>query len=160
MTKELLSDLSDKSRKLFEQAGKLNQLMMTNVEKAADVQMQALRAYTDLALRQARQLGDIRDAEGLKAFINGQSDVVREVSDRMAEDWQSMQELATKLREDFQGLIVEAKPEAAKPAAAKPAAKPKAKAAPKKPAAKKPATKKPVAKAAPAANTNTASAGS
>ena len=77
--------------------------------------MQALRAYTDLALRQARQLGDIRDADGLKAFINGQSDVVREVSDRMAEDWQSMQELATKLREDFQGLIVETKPEAAKP---------------------------------------------
>lgn len=156
MTKEMLTDISDKSRKLFEQAGKINQLMMSNVEKAADVQMQALRAYTDLALRQAKQLGDIRDVDGLKAFIDGQTDVVKEVSERMSENWQSMQDLAAHMREDFQALFADAKPETAKAApatAAKPAAK--AKAAPKKPAAKKP-----VAKKAPAAKPDTAVAGS
>lgn len=154
MTKELLTDLSDKSRKLFEQAGKINQLMMSNVEKAADVQMQALRAYTDLALRQARQLGDIRDVDGLKSFIDGQTNVVKEVSDRMSENWQSMQDLATQMREDFQALFAEAKPEPVK-AAAKPAAKPKPKAA-----AKKPAAKKTVAKKAPVAKPDAAVAGS
>jgi len=147
MTTEMFSEVSEKSRKLMDQTAKLNQMVVEKFEKAADLQMQALRSYADLAMRQAREASSIRDVDSLKSFAESQSEAFREVGERLTSDWRAMQDLASEMREDLQGLFRETGPESAQPDGKAPAPAPKAATPAARPAPKKPA--RPAAKKQP-----------
>ena len=61
-------------------------LVTEHAEALAGIQFDAAKAYTDLALKQVRAAADIRDAEGVKSYVAGQSDMARQVSDRVKKD--------------------------------------------------------------------------
>lgn len=82
-------------------------LVTEHAETLASIQLDAAKAYTDLALNQVRAAADISDAEGVKNYVAGQSDVARQVSDRVKKDVeklasanQSFVRKAQKLTED------------------------------------------------------------
>lgn len=61
-------------------------LVTEHAETLAGIQFDAAKAYTDLALKQVRAATDIRDAEGAKSYLAGQSDIAKQVSDRVKKD--------------------------------------------------------------------------
>ncbi len=66
-------------------------------EKLAHAQLEATKAYTDTGLAQLRTLMAVKDAEGLKSYMEGQQKVAKDLAERMKGD----AEKVVALQQDF-----------------------------------------------------------
>jgi phasin family protein len=57
-----------------------------HVEALAGIQVEAAKAYTDVAFKNTRAALDIRDAEGLKAYVSNQPEVAKAFGERVKSD--------------------------------------------------------------------------
>lgn len=55
-------------------------------EKMLNAQMDASKAYVDTGIAQMRQMMDVKDAEGLRTYMEGQQKVVKELAERAKGD--------------------------------------------------------------------------
>ncbi|SDN90324.1 phasin family protein [Vreelandella arcis] len=61
-------------------------LSVDMTEKFFNAQLDAQKAYVDTSLSQARQLMSVKDAEGLRSYMEGQQKVAKEVAERLKSD--------------------------------------------------------------------------
>ncbi|MCE8001753.1 phasin family protein [Billgrantia ethanolica] len=66
-------------------------------EKLVGAQLEAAKAYTDTSLAQARKLLEVRDADGLRSYLEGQQQFAKDVTERLKGD----AEKAVTLHQDF-----------------------------------------------------------
>ncbi|MFG6178396.1 phasin family protein [Halomonas sp. THAF12] len=66
-------------------------------EKLTSAQLEAGRAYTETGLAQVRALLDIKDAEGLRSYMEGQQKVAKDLTERLKGD----AEKVVSLQQDF-----------------------------------------------------------
>ena len=55
-------------------------------EKMLNAQMDASKAYVDTGIAQMRQMMDVKDAEGLRSYMEGQQKVAKELAERVKGD--------------------------------------------------------------------------
>ncbi|PXX99225.1 phasin family protein, partial [Halomonas sp. LBP4] len=55
-------------------------------EKLVNTQLEATKAYADTNLAQLRSLVEVKDAEGLKGYLEGQQEVAKELTERLKGD--------------------------------------------------------------------------
>jgi phasin family protein len=55
-------------------------------EKLVNAQLDATKAYTDVNMAQLRSLVEVKDAEGLKTYLEGQQQVAQDLSERLKGD--------------------------------------------------------------------------
>ena len=61
-------------------------LSVDYTEKLVNAQLEATKAYTDTSLAQLRSLAAVKDAEGLKGYMEGQQKVAKDVTERLKGD--------------------------------------------------------------------------
>lgn len=61
-------------------------LSVDYTEKMINAQMDASKAYVDTGIAQMRQMMDVKDAEGLRNYMEGQQKVVKELAERAKGD--------------------------------------------------------------------------
>lgn len=61
-------------------------LTLDYTEKLLTTQYEAVKAYSDISLNQARAALDIKDAEGLRTYVEGQQKVAKDLSERVKGD--------------------------------------------------------------------------
>ncbi|GGX87776.1 hypothetical protein GCM10007160_13940 [Litchfieldella qijiaojingensis] len=61
-------------------------LTLDYTEKLMAAQFEAAKAYSDVGLSQARAALDIKDAEGLRSYVEGQQKVAQDISERLKDD--------------------------------------------------------------------------
>ncbi|MCE8010897.1 phasin family protein [Billgrantia desiderata] len=66
-------------------------------EKLVGAQLEAVKAYTDTSLAQARKLLEVRDADGLRSYLEDQQQFAKNVTERLKGD----AEKAVSLHQDF-----------------------------------------------------------
>lgn len=66
-------------------------------EKMINAQMDASRTYVDTGIAQMRQMMDVKDAEGLRSYMEGQQKVAKELAERAKGD----ADKAVSLQQDF-----------------------------------------------------------
>ncbi len=66
-------------------------------EKLVDAQLEATKAYADLNLTQLRSLLEVKDAEGLKSYMESQQEAAKELTERLRSD----AEKAVALQQEF-----------------------------------------------------------
>ncbi|WP_442905420.1 phasin family protein [Halomonas sp. BC04] len=72
-------------------------LSVDYTEKLVNAQLDATKAYTDTGLAQVRSLMNVKDAEGLRAYMEGQQQVAKELTERLKGD----AEKVASLQQDF-----------------------------------------------------------
>lgn len=72
-------------------------LAVDYTEKLAHAQLDATKAYTDTGLAQLRTLMAVKDAEGLKSYMEGQQKVAKDLAERLKGD----AEKVVALQQDF-----------------------------------------------------------
>ncbi|WP_192034990.1 phasin family protein [Halomonas sp. YLGW01] len=94
-------------------------------EKLMAAQFDAVKAYSDLGLGQARAALDVKDAEGLRSYVEGQQKVAKDVGERVKADTEKVVAMNQEVVQQAQKLTEESVKSASKAAttAAKPAAK-------------------------------------
>ncbi|SEK40730.1 phasin family protein [Halomonas daqiaonensis] len=79
-------------------------LSVDYTEKLVNAQLEATKAYTDTSLAQLRSLVDVKDAEGLKSYMEGQQKVAQELTERMKGDAEKAVALQQEFVEESQKL--------------------------------------------------------
>ncbi|MFW3613275.1 phasin family protein [Billgrantia antri] len=72
-------------------------LSIDYTEKLVATQLDTAKAYTDTGLAQARELLDVRDADGLRNYIEGQQQFAKNMAERIKGD----AEKVVSLNQDF-----------------------------------------------------------
>lgn len=72
-------------------------LTVDYAEKLAHAQLDATKAYADTGLAQLRTLLSVKDAEGLRAYLEGQQKVAKDLAERLKGD----AEKVVSLQQDF-----------------------------------------------------------
>ncbi|MFG6136881.1 MULTISPECIES: phasin family protein [Halomonas] len=72
-------------------------LSVDYAEKLTNAQLEAGRAYTETGMAQLRALLDVKDAEGLRSYMEGQQKVAKDLTERMKGD----AEKVVSLQQDF-----------------------------------------------------------
>lgn len=73
-------------------------------EKLVNAQLEASRAYADTNLAQLRSLVAVKDAEGFKGYLEGQQQVVKELSERLKGDAEKVVALQQEFVQESQKL--------------------------------------------------------
>lgn len=66
-------------------------------KKMINAQMDASKAYVDTGIAQMRQMMDVKDAEGLRSYMEGQQKVAKELAERVKGDTDKV----VSLQQDF-----------------------------------------------------------
>ncbi|WP_163560326.1 phasin family protein [Halomonas sp. NO4] len=72
-------------------------LSVDYTEKLVNAQLKATKTYADTGLAQLRSLVEIKDAEGLKSYLEGQQEVANDLAERLKGDGEKM----VALQQDF-----------------------------------------------------------
>ncbi|UYG05906.1 phasin family protein [Halomonas sp. LR3S48] len=72
-------------------------LSIDYTEKLLSAQLDTAKAYADTGLAQARGLLDVRDADGLRSYFEGQQQVAKDMTERLKGD----AEKVVSLNQDF-----------------------------------------------------------
>jgi phasin family protein len=76
-------------------------------EKLATAQYEATRAYAETSFAQLRNLADVKDAEGLRAYMEGQQKVATDMTERLKGDAEKVVSLQKDFAEKSQKLTEE-----------------------------------------------------
>ncbi|MGJ7457359.1 phasin family protein [Halomonas sp. MA07-2] len=73
-------------------------------EKLINAQIEAAKAYTDTSVAQLRRLVEVKDAEGLKSYMEGQQEVAKELTERLKGDAEKVVALQQEYAQESQKL--------------------------------------------------------
>ena len=73
-------------------------------EKMVNAQLDATKAYADTNLAQLRKLVEVKDAEGLKGYLEGQQEVAKELTERLKGDAEKVTALQQEFAQESQKL--------------------------------------------------------
>ncbi|GEN22339.1 phasin family protein [Halomonas cupida] len=90
-------DASQFEDMFFAPARAYTSLTVDFTEKLAHAQLDAVKSYTDTGLAQVRAFTAVKDAEGLRSYMEGQQKVAKELTERLKGD----AEKVVALQQDF-----------------------------------------------------------
>ena len=87
MTNETINRMNEQVEKtVFGPARSYASIVTNHAQAVANIQLEAAKAYAELAFRQLRAAADVRDAEGWKNYVSGQSEVAKQVGAQVKND--------------------------------------------------------------------------
>lgn len=88
---------------------KLNQLFVENTEKITELQLQALKTYTDLGINQLKKAAEIKDADSARAFTAVQAETATAINKKVMEDAKVFSDLAVEFKNEVETIMDEAR---------------------------------------------------
>lgn len=105
MFEELFPKNSMSVDKMMEPGRRFQALMLTGVEKVAQFQLDAVKSYTDLGLRQLREGLELRDVNDVQGFVSKQGERARELGEKVQSDVQTLAGIQQELGTEMQKLL-------------------------------------------------------
>ncbi len=85
---------------------KFNTLLISNIEKMTEFQINALKSYSDLSINQLKQAADVTDADSMRDYTTSQAELMGAFSQRIMEDTKAMTDMTMQFQQDI-GQIFE-----------------------------------------------------
>ncbi|WP_181919221.1 phasin family protein [Alkalilimnicola ehrlichii] len=107
----MFQDVLDRTHAQFAEllapARKLNGLLLDNIEKLTQFQLEAVRAYSSLGFQQLRASCDISSAQGFQEYLSNQTKVAETLSKKLADDANTLTNLSKNFGEELQKFAQE-----------------------------------------------------
>ncbi|MGR5067663.1 MULTISPECIES: phasin family protein [Vibrio] len=107
MYTDFFKTFSDQTEKTFEPYLKFNKLVTKNVEVLTELQLNAIRTYSEVGLNQMKSASEIKDVTSLTAFNSQQLAVLTKLSQQMMDDSNKLQSIAKEFKEDVEKMTSE-----------------------------------------------------
>ncbi|WP_024950723.1 phasin family protein [Cobetia crustatorum] len=95
---QMFNAFTEQARSFYQPMRKFNALMLDQISKVAEYQMDAAKRYTETGIERARAATEVKDAEGLGEFSNRQLETVTELSQQMMDDSMKLAEMGNEMR--------------------------------------------------------------
>ncbi|WP_428776077.1 phasin family protein [Vibrio sp.] len=107
MYTDFFKTFTDQTEKTMEPYVKFNKLVTKNVEVLTELQLNAIRTYSEMGLTQMKAASEIKDVTSLTAFNSQQLSVLTKLSQQMMDDSNKLQSIAKEFKEDVEKLTTE-----------------------------------------------------
>ncbi|KII75946.1 phasin family protein [Vibrio renipiscarius] len=107
MYTDFFKSFSDQTEKTLEPYVKFNKLVTKNVEVLTELQLNAIRTYSEMGLTQMKAVGDVKDVTSLTVFNSQQLNVLSKLSQQMTNDSNKLQSIAQEFKDDVEQLTSE-----------------------------------------------------
>ncbi|WOO29633.1 phasin family protein [Vibrio parahaemolyticus] len=107
MYTDFFKTFSDQTEKNPEPYLKFNKLVTKNVEVLTELQLNAIRTYSEVGLNQMKAASEIKDVTSLTAFNSQQLSVLTKLSQQMMDDSNKLQAIAKEFKEDVEKMTSE-----------------------------------------------------
>ncbi|GAA5646788.1 MULTISPECIES: phasin family protein [Vibrio] len=107
MYTDFFKTFTDQTEKNMEPYFKFNKLVTKNVEVLTELQLNAIRTYSEMGLTQMKAASEIKDVTSLAAFNSQQLSVLTKLSQQMMDDSNKLQSIAKEFKEDVEKLTSE-----------------------------------------------------
>ncbi|GAK84853.1 hypothetical protein JCM19238_2433 [Vibrio ponticus] len=107
MYTDFFKTFNDQTEKQLEPYIKFNKLVAKNVEVVTELQLNAMRTYSEMGLTQMKAASEIKDPTSLATFNSQQLTVLSKLSQQMTDDSNKLQSIAKEFKEDVEKLTSE-----------------------------------------------------
>ncbi|MFG1489084.1 phasin family protein [Oceanospirillum sp. HFRX-1_2] len=125
MQDKIMNAFAEQTKNMYAPMRKMNALMVENMEKMTDFQIEALKSYSKMGVNQLKNATEIKDAESVRDFTASQAELMSTLSKKVLEDAKSMADMTMEFKQEIEKIVEESRTTAT--AAAAPEAKPAAK---------------------------------
>ncbi|OOV88310.1 phasin family protein [Oceanospirillum linum] len=125
MQDKIMNAFAEQTKNMYAPMRKMNALMVENMEKMTEFQIEALKSYSKMGVNQLKNATEIKDADSVRDFTASQAELMSTLSKKVLEDAKSMADMTMEFKQEVEKIVEESRTTAAAaPAAeAKPAAK-------------------------------------
>ncbi|WP_372378839.1 phasin family protein [Vibrio natriegens] len=107
MYTDFFKTFSNQTEKTLEPYLKFNKLVTKNVEVLTELQLNAMRTYSEMGITQMKAASEIKDVTSLTAFNSQQLSVLTKLSQQMMDDSNKLQAIAKEFKEDVEKMTSE-----------------------------------------------------
>ena len=100
MQDNMMDAFNAQTKQMFEPMRKINSLMLNNMEKMTQYQLEAMKRYSQMGTERIRSATEIQDAESLRDFGTKQAEMMNELSQQMQEDARVMSEMSLQFKSE------------------------------------------------------------
>lgn len=132
MQDKIMNAFAEQTRNLYAPLRKLNSLLVENMEKMTQFQLETLKTYGKTGFDQIKQANEVKDVDTMREFTSAQAELMTSLSKKILEDAKTLADMSMEFKTEVEGLLEDARNEAlGKQQANKTAEKPAAKSAAK-----------------------------
>lgn len=117
MQENIMNAFTEQAKSFYSPLNKLNSLMVGNMEKMTEFQLNAIKSYADITMSQMKKAVDVKDADSMREFSSAQAEVAGTVNKKIMEDAKALSDIATEFKTQVEAIWEEARPTTAKAAA-------------------------------------------
>jgi phasin family protein len=103
---QTMSSIIDQNKGLYEPILKFNTLLISNLEKMSEFQINAFKSYSDMGLNQLKQAAEVTDADSVREYTARQTELMSTFSQHIMEDTKAMTDMTMQFQKDV-GQIFE-----------------------------------------------------
>ncbi|WGV98162.1 phasin family protein [Vibrio sp. YMD68] len=107
MYTDFFKSFTDQTEQSLQPYLKFNKLMTKNVEVLTELQLNAIRTYSEMGMTQMKAATEVRDVTSLAAFNGQQLAVLTKLSQQLTEDSSKLQAIAKEFKDDVEQMTSE-----------------------------------------------------
>ncbi|ASU24264.1 phasin family protein [Vibrio qinghaiensis] len=107
MYTDFFKTFTDQTEKNLEPYFNFNKLVTKNVEVLTELQLNAIRTYSEMGLAQMKAASEVKDVMSFASFNGQQMSVLNKLSQQMMEDSNKLQTIAKEFKDDVEKLASE-----------------------------------------------------
>ena len=130
MQDKVMNAFTEQTKNMYNPMRKINALLVENMEKMTDFQLEALKAYSQMGLTQMKQAAEVKDADSVRDYSTAQAEMMSSLSKKVLEDAKTMADMSMEFKAEIEKIMEESRAQvfnkasedkatAAKPAASK-----------------------------------------
>lgn len=123
MQDNILNAFSEQAKSMFTPMTKFNSLMVENMEKLTEFQINAVKGYAEMGLAQMKSAAEIKDLESAREFTASQAETATTLNKKVMEDAKALSEMAMDFKSQIESIVEEVRSTAAASAPAPKASK-------------------------------------
>ncbi|TKB51310.1 phasin family protein [Ferrimonas sediminicola] len=104
MYMEMMKQFQDQAQRFSAPWVEMNQLLADHYQQLTRLQQEAGKHYTDLSIDQIQACADVKDLQTLTALAGKQMQLMGEISGRMMQDMQTLNEMGQAFRASMDKL--------------------------------------------------------
>ncbi|MEZ8824355.1 phasin family protein [Vibrio amylolyticus] len=107
MYTDFFKSFTDQTEQSLQPYVKFNKLVTKNIEVLTELQLNAMRTYSEMGISQMKAATEVRDVTSLTAFSGQQLSAMTKLSQQLTEDSTKIQAIAKEFKDDVDQMTTE-----------------------------------------------------
>lgn len=105
MQDKMMNAFTEQTNKIYTPMRKVNALLVDNMEKMTDFQLDALKVYSSIGLSQMKRATEAKDADTVRDYTASHIEMVSKLSKKMVEDARTIADMSAEFKAELKAIL-------------------------------------------------------